>query len=446
VDLLAFLPAVYGSLLGAVIGIIPGLAPAQILAIAFVAMLSMDPVTVIMFYIGMITVSQYVDSIPAVYFGIPGETSAIPAAIEGPKLRDQGLAESAVKLTAIGRLVAAVVSVALSAVLLPMILSSTWFFSNSAQIMLLTVAVIGIAWSSQGSLTWTVVSMLLGYGLGTIGFHPATGQNWLTFGNINLESGLPLVTVLLGLYVIPLLLRSLRETGTGHYALPPVPLSRVSIDWWKYRWCMIRSSVAGWAVGFIPGLSYILSSTVCYNWEKIRQQRHGHYQHGNMSSMVAAETGNTAGAVSTIIPLVLFGIPITGSETIVYDIMLMNGANFAQGIFMLTHWPSMMVALVIASAIGLIFCWPLGRVLGQMFTVINLKVLWIILLVLVVTIVSYLGWYNNQLGFYLAVFTILIILGVLFLIKKADPVPAMFMFIIQDSIDQAVFNTIQFMS
>lgn len=442
-DIHSILPAVYGSLLGVAIGIIPGLAPAQILAIAFVAMLSMDPVTVIMFYIGMITVSQYVDSIPAVYFGVPGETSAIPAAFEGPMLRDQGLAESAVKLTAIGRVVAAIVSLGLAAMLLPLILSSTWFFSNSAQVIILIAAVVGIAWSSRNTPAWTMVTMLLGYGLGTIGFHPATGQNWLTFGNINLEAGLPLITVLLGLYVTPIILRTLRETTDVRYVLPAPSVAK--INWWQYRWCMIRSSVVGWAVGFIPGLSYILSSTICYNWEKIRQQRQGQYQPGNMSTVIAAETGNTAGAVSTVIPLVLFGIPITGSETIVYDLMLMNGADFAQGKFLLDNWPSMLMALTTASIIGLLFCWPLSRMLGKMFTTVNLKFLWITLLILMIAIVTYLGWYNNQLTFYLTTFAVLSIMGI-WLIKRVDPVPAMFMFIIQENIDQAAFNTIQFMS
>lgn len=441
VDLSLLLPAVYGSLLGAAIGILPGLAPAQILAIGFVALMSMDPVALIMFYIGMITVSQYVDSIPAVYFGIPGETSAIPAAFEGPKLRDQGLAEAAVKLTAIGRTMAAVVSVALAALMLPAILTTTWFFSNQAQILLLSLAVAGIAWSSRSTPAWTAISMALGYGLGTIGFYPATGQNWLTFGNINLEAGLPLIVVLMGFYVIPVLIKSLQEhTGVSHRLHQIVDYQ---ISWWQYRWCMLRASVTGWLVGFIPGLSYILSSTVCYNWEKIRQQRQGRYQPGNMSTVVAAETGNTAGAVSTVIPLVLFGIPITGSETILYDIMLMNGADFAQGKFLLAYWPNMLAALIMASLIGIIFCWPMSRMLGKIFTTVNLRLLWIVLLVTIVGMISYLGWYNSQMRFYLTTFAILSITGIL-LMKKADPVPAMFMFVMQDSIDQAIFNAIQF--
>lgn len=428
-------------MLGVAIGIIPGMAPAQVLAISFVALLSMDPLSLIMFYIGIITVSQYVDSIPAVYFGVPGETSAIPAAFEGPKLRDQGLAESAVRLTAIGRIMAAVISVSLAALMLPAILSSVWFFSNQAQIILLSLAVVGIAWSSRSAPGWTAISMALGYGLGTIGFYPATGQNWLTFGNIDLEAGLPLIVVLMGLYVVPVLIKALHEDVKITYS--PDQQESIKVGWWQYRWCMLRASVAGWLVGFIPGLSYILSSTVCYNWEKILQQRQGCYQPGNMSTVVAAETGNTAGAISTLIPLILIGIPITGSETIIYDIMLLNGADFAQGKFLLTHWPNMLAALMVASVIGIIFCWPLSRMLGKIFTTINLRLLWIVLLVSVAVMISYLGWYNSQMRFYLTTFVILSSIGIL-LIKKTDPIPAMFMFVMQDSIDQAIFNAIQF--
>lgn len=440
-DISILLLALYGSLLGVMVGMIPGLGSAQLLGIMFGALMLLPPVEVLVFYIGLLTVSQYVDSVPSIYFGVPGETSAIPAAFEGPMLRDQGLAETALRLTAIGRIMATVVSVCLAAMIVPVIISTTWFFSNQAQVLLLIAAVIGVAWSSSSSKIWTAISMVLGYGLGTIGFHPATGQNWLTFGNINLESGVPLVTVLLGIYVVPLLIHAARNCVKTDYVMSQ-SVSMPS-EWWRYRWCMFRSSVAGWFVGLIPGLSYILASTVCYNWERIRQKRQNQYQPGNMSTVVASETGNTAGAISTVIPLVLFGIPITGSETILYDIMLLNGADFAQGRFLSEYWGSMLTALVTASMIGLLLCWPLGRLLARVFAIVDLKILWITLLALIVAIVAYVGWYNNQMIFYITAFVSMCIIGML-LSKKVDPVSAMFMFVMQDSIDQAIFNAIQF--
>jgi putative tricarboxylic transport membrane protein len=405
-------------------------------------MISLEPVTAIMFYIGLLTVSQYVDSVPAIFFGVPGETSAIPAAYEGPKLRDQGLAEAAVKLTAIGRIMAGLVSVTLVAMTLPLILGNVWIFSNSAQILLLTAAVIGVGWSSRSPAGWTLLSMLLGYGLGTVGFHPATGQNWLTFGNINLEAGIPLIVVLMGIYVVPVMLKSFKDQTNIGYRLPPQ--SRSTVDWWRYRWVMLRSSVAGWAVGLIPGLSYVLSSTVCYNWEKIRQMRQGTYQPGNMHTIVAAETGNTAGAVSTVIPLVVFGIPITASESIIYDIMVMNGAHFAQGAFAMLWWPEMLVSLVVASIVGIVLSWPLARHTAVVFAKINPHWLWSSLLMIILAVVASLGWYNAQLSFYLTAFALMCLLG-LVLANRADPVPAMFMFVMQESIDQAIFNAVQFM-
>ena len=103
----------YGSLLGVCVGIIPGIAPAHLMSIMFMALFYMSPVELACFYIAILTVSQYVDSIPAVYFGVPGETSAIPASYEGVHLRQQGLGSQAIRLTAIGRLVAGAVGIVL---------------------------------------------------------------------------------------------------------------------------------------------------------------------------------------------------------------------------------------------------------------------------------------------------------------------------------------------
>ena len=80
IDILSF--AILGSLAGVVVGLIPGIGPAQLLAVAYVALLALDPIQLAVFYIGLITTSQYLDSVPATYFGVPGETSAVPPALK----------------------------------------------------------------------------------------------------------------------------------------------------------------------------------------------------------------------------------------------------------------------------------------------------------------------------------------------------------------------------
>jgi putative tricarboxylic transport membrane protein len=205
---------------------------------------------------------------------------------------------------------------------------------------------------------------------------------------------------------------------------------------------MCQSSVIGWFTGLLPGLSYILSATIAYNWQRKKQIRAGTYQRGNMPSVISAETSNTAGAVSTLLPLLVFGIPITGSETIIYNLMLLNGADFAQGKFFLNNLGYVAVALTMATAIGLLFCWPMSKFFGNLLSKIKLSWLWMLIIMIVVASVLYIGWYNSQLQFYVISFLVMIIIGMM-IRNRLDPMSVIFMFVMQNSIDQAIMIFVQ---
>jgi len=303
IDILSF--AILGSLAGVVVGLVPGIGPAQLLAIAYLALLSLDPVQLAVFYIGLITTSQYLDSVPATYFGVPGETSAVPASYEGPRLMAKGLGQASIRITAIGRVLASSIAVVLALMLFSVIIQSTWIFKNNTQLVLLALALVGVAITSQSTWWKTMTAMTLGYVIGKVGFDYTTGQDVLTFGLPQLQEGIPLMSVLMGIYVIPLLLTELAKAITlDHVTLPP---QQTAVKIGPYVPTMLRSSILGWFLGLIPGLSYILSATGSYAYEKWRRIKKSLYTPGDMHTIVAAETGNTSGAFSTMIPLMIFG-------------------------------------------------------------------------------------------------------------------------------------------
>jgi putative tricarboxylic transport membrane protein len=442
-DLFSLLPySLAGSLLGVLTGIIPGIGPAQVLAVGFMALLTLNPLQLAVFYIGLITVSQYIDSIPAVYFGVPGETSAVPAAYEGYILQQRGLGHQSIRLTAIGRIVASSIAVAIAVALIAILLQSTWFFSNTAQAVMLAGALIGVCATGQNSFVTTLILMLLGYVLGKIGFDYTTGQNFLTFGIQDLREGLPLTCVLMGLYVIPLMLIELKKKVSFNPSGTPQQTTPEPVT--PYLPTMVRSSAVGWVLGLVPGLSYILSSSGSYHLEKYLRMKKGQYQPGDMHSIVAAETGNTSGAFSTLIPLLLFGIPITVSETILYNMMINSGAEFSRGNFLSANFYSLIGAFAVANIIGIIACWPLASWFARYLKKINLRWLWTAIIILVTATVAYLGWYANQLDTHLTIFALLSILGLCLMQFKLDILPVLFVFLLQGNIDAVIFNIKQF--
>lgn len=436
IDILSI--ALLGSLAGVVVGLIPGIGPAQLLAIAYLALLSLDPVQLAVFYIGLITTSQYLDSVPATYFGVPGETSAVPASYEGPRLMAKGLGQASIRITAIGRVLASSIAVVLALMLFSVIIQSTWIFKNNVQLALLALALVGVAVTSQSTWWKTVTAMTLGYVIGKVGFDYTTGQDVLTFGLPQLQEGIPLMSVLMGIYVIPLLLTELAKSiSLDHVTLPP---QQTAVNIGPYVPTMLRSSIMGWFLGLVPGLSYILSATGCYAYEKWRRIRKSLYTPGDMHTIVAAETGNTSGAFSTMIPLMIFGIPITISEVILYNLMMTNGADFSRGTFLYTNYSWLLWTFAIANVIGLIFCWPMAVRMAQWVSKINLRVTLISIIIVVSVAVLWQGYYSQMLLLYLVLYAIMIMIGLSCLKIKLDLLPVLFVYLLQNNIDQAVFN------
>ena len=430
--------AFLGSMSGIVTGLIPGIGPAQLLAIAYVALLALDPIQLAVFYVGLITTSQYLDSVPATYFGVPGEVSAVPASYEGPRLMARGLGQQSIRITAIGRIVASLIAVVLGVTLLSVIVQSTWVFKNNVQLALLLMAVVGVAVTSQCNWWRTVIAMTLGYGIGKVGFDYTTNTDILTFGIPQLQEGLPLLSVIMGLYVVPLLLIELVKTV--RLQTTPVTQNTDALSVKPYIPTMLRSSIMGWFLGLIPGLSYILSATGCYAYEKWRRIRAKLYQPGDMHSMVAAETGNTSGAFSTLIPLMIFGIPITISEVILYNLMMTTGADFSRGGFLLSNYHWLLGSFLLANVLGLIFCWPLAVRMAHWVSKINLRVTWISIITVVSLCVLWQGYYNQMILLYSVVFAIMIVIGLLCMRYRVDLLPVLFIFLLQSNLDQAVFN------
>ena len=430
--------ALLGSLGGIVTGLIPGIGPAQLLAIGYVALLALDPIQLAVFYVGLITTSQYLDSVPATYFGVPGEVSAVPASYEGPRLMARGLGQQSIRMTAIGRIVASGIAVILGVSLLSVIVQSTWVFKNNVQLALLLMAVVGVAVTSQCNWWRTVIAMTLGYGIGKVGFDYTTNTDILTFGMPQLQEGLPLLSVIMGLYVIPLLLVELAKTV--HLQTNPVTQNTDALSIKPYIPTMLRSSIMGWFLGLIPGLSYILSATGCYAYEKWCRIRAKLYQPGDMHSMVAAETGNTSGAFSTLIPLMIFGIPITISEVILYNLMLTTGADFSRGGFLLSNYHWLLGSFLLANVLGLIFCWPLAMRMAHWVSKINLRTTWISIITVVSLCVLWQGYYNQMILLYSVVFAIMIVTGLLCMRYRVDLLPVLFIYLLQNNLDQAMFN------
>ena len=152
--------------------------------------------------------------------------------------------------------------------------------------------------------------------------------------------------------------------------------------------------------------------------------------------LVSSETANNSGQFASMLPLLLIGIPITGSEIVLYSMLVDAGwspfqfdnvSNNADMIFrQIVPW------FVVANMVGLIIAWPLARQVLNIFAR-SKKYMIVILGVGMLVLNTYLGILDYRVWLYTVCLFVFSCIGLL--LKKHETVPLIFMFILGNDIE-----------
>lgn len=427
-----------GIIAGLFTGLVPSLGTFPVLCLLYVFMIGWNPLELMVFYLALLTVSQYVDAIPAVYLGVPGEISAIPTAHEGKYILDGETKRNLLKWSAVSRTVACLAAVLLTWMLLTSISKFSVLFSVRVQIVLFALALLGILLTGQNRWYTNTALMLLGYVLGLVGYNWYLGHNVLTFGWSELQDGFPIAPMAMGLYVIPSLWKFV--SGKQSFSQPLLDNSYIA----KKQTLetpmatTARSGVIGYLLGLIPGTSFVLAGNASYNFEKWIRQRKEKYQPGDVNTAVACETGNQTGAFSSLIPLLYFGIPITAGESLIFDLMLQSGAIFQSGSFLIDNWFPLISAFIMVVTASVALSWPLAKYCLIFFQSLDARKLLTAMIIFCILTTLYQGYTTNSLALYST--TLLVAGSIGFLIRNFDVLPTLFVLILQNSIETAVVD------
>jgi len=198
-------------------------------------------------------------------------------------------------------------------------------------------------------------------------------------------------------------------------------------------WSSLRGSFIGCLLGMIPHVGTIVSSNLSYALERHIGIRRKTYKHdGDIKSLVSAETANNSTALMSLMPLLLLGIPITGSEAILLAIIEMNSyvinytTTLETDVFItLVYW------FVFVNMVALILCWPAVKYVNVLQKVKMRHLLWLTGIVLVV-LVLYTGWLEMNTWYYFSIMLCMAPLG--YALRKTEPLVLLIAFILQDKI------------
>ncbi len=204
---------ILGIIAGTFAGLLPGVGATVIVLILFPIFLTFDPINIIVCFVSLYSMTQYVGSVPALLLGVPGEASSLPAVVEGQKLKSQDRISDAIAYTAIGSLLGSVIVVGLTLSGGPLLENIAKIYRTPVQTILIFLVLVMMFFYKDNKKISNLFLIVFGYVLGMIGIHGDLNREFLTFGIANLYNGLPIFPVILALFVFPLFLKTVSSTN-----------------------------------------------------------------------------------------------------------------------------------------------------------------------------------------------------------------------------------------
>lgn len=325
------LPWVLGMLFGIFVGATPGLTATM--AVALIVPISFympDPNAGLAMIIGVSFTAIFAGDIPATYLRIPGTPASAAATLDGHQLARQGRGSFALRVDLICSCIGGLIGVLALMTLAPQLARFALRFSNFEYFWL---AMLGLSMSavvSTGNTRRGFMAAALGMLLATVGLDIISGAQRFTFGNAELMSGLGFIPVMIGLFGVSEVIRSVvagiedhQPTATPNEASARSGMLGALKAVWSHKATVAKSSASGTVIGALPGAGADIAAWAAYGLEQRTSPRGEKFGTGEVAGVIAPTSANNAAVAGAWIPALVFGIPGDAITAIVLGALMM---------------------------------------------------------------------------------------------------------------------------
>lgn len=322
-----------GVTAGMIAGAIPGVNGPMAIALCVPLSYYMSPVTAIGFLVGLNKGAFFGGAISGVLLNTPGTPEAAATSWDGYPLSKQGKGEKALRMALYGSVSGdAFATVVLIVVAAP--LAAVALYMGPPEIFsLICLAMTIIAGLGTQSIAKGLMAAALGIFIGTIGMEPVSALPRLTFGIYQLERGIALIPIGIGMLAFSEIILQLehrsknKDAAEATLTFSTKPEDRF-VSWKEYSInfrTLIRSSIAGTIVGAMPGLGAPVASFFAYDQAKKRSKTPEEFGQGALEGIAASESANSAVCASSLIPLFTLGIPGNVAAALLIGAFIIHG-------------------------------------------------------------------------------------------------------------------------
>ena len=349
-----------GCIIGAFVGMLPGLGPIAIITIMIPVAISLgDPAAALIMLAGVYYGAIFGGSTTAILINAPGVPSVMATSYDGYPLARQGKAGKALTIAAVASFVGGTVGAVMLLVSAPALASVALLFHSAEYFALMVVGLAAIiAFSGAGKVLKALVMAVAGLMLATVGEGALFNMPRFTMGIADLQSGIGFITLAMAIFAIPetlfLVLDPSRagkpaESKSKHRAVP-ITMQEAK----KMAPVMGRQSPLGFLIGVIPGAGHTIASFVSYAVERnlASAEERKEFGQGSIKGVAAPESSNNAACSGSFVPLLTLGIPGSGTTAILLGALI--ALNVSPGPRLMADQPEIFWSVIISMYVGIL--------------------------------------------------------------------------------------------
>ncbi len=314
------------TIIGIIIGVLPGLGATTGAALLLPFTLTMDPVHAIAVLATIYVAATFAGSITAILINTPGTSAAAATTFDGYPLAQRGEAGRALGIAVMSSTFGGVLSVIVLCFAAPLLAQVAYEFRPPEYFALTIFGLSMLASISSGGAVKNLIGGIFGVWLSTIGAERVTTIERFMFGNYELYEGLSFVPVMIGLFAMSELLV---QSRIAHQAVEFVKMKAVQLpsraDYKKIWKTVLRSSGIGTFIGILPAEGATVASMIGYSEAKRWSKNKDEFGKGAIEGIAGAESANNAATGGAMVPTMVLGIPGSGTTAIILVGLMVHG-------------------------------------------------------------------------------------------------------------------------
>jgi putative tricarboxylic transport membrane protein len=340
-----------GSVIGTLVGVLPGLGPLAALALLLPVTFTLPPVGGMVMLCSIFYGAMYGGSTTSVLLNIPGEAASVVTCIDGHQMARQGRAGAALGIAAMGSFIAGTVGVVVMTFFAPLIAAAAIRFGPPENFALMVLGLVCTLFMITGSAVKGVLMVALGFLAAAVGLDVVNGKERFAFGSVNLGGGIDLLAVVIGLFGLAEVLVNVETLAKN-----TVLAERIRGLWptpadWRAAWRpMLRGSGLGFLLGLVPGGGPVTASFMSYMLEKRISSQPERFGKGAIEGVAGPESANNAAVAGSIIPVLSLGIPGNPVTALLLGALIIQGVQ--PGPLFMTQRPDLFWGIVASMYIG----------------------------------------------------------------------------------------------